>query len=225
MAHAFDTGLALPQRTVIRRGAVTLLSGLKRPAGYLAAVIPWGSVVRSYTDEVGVQELVDSMVKTPSIAIALGDGASVRSGIGGFQSSKTIDLLVYVASGHQRNRLDGRTEIDVAATGNDHADPGLDIIMEHVAELLIGQRCGAHASIKQIVPDREEELFTSPALSIWLMTFKVEVKVIINEFRGVTQLLESIRWRLATDPDEVPPPDAKVDEISLDVNTDNLAPP
>ncbi len=224
MAHAFDTGLALPQRTVVRRGAVTILSGLKRPTGYLLAVIPWGSVVRSYTDEVGVRELMDSLIRTPSIAVAVGDAASTRTTIGGFNASKTVDLLVYHSSGHQRDRLLGRTETDVAGGAANVNDPGLDVMLEHAEELLVGQRCGGHPSIKQVIADREEELVTDTAVTIWLQTFKVELKRSINEFRNVTQLLTSIRWRLATDPDEVPPPDAKVDADSLDVNTDGLEP-
>lgn len=229
MSHSFDTGLSIPQRTAIRQGAVSLLSAMKLPAGYLVNVIPWGSVVRTHTDEQGIAELVDVLARTPSIAIALGDGQFFPAGIGGHQAKKTIDLLVYHASGNQRGRTGGRTEMDVSALASDHADPGLDVMMEHALELLIGQRCGASSSIKQIIPDREEELYTSAPITLWLQTYRVEVRMNVpetstraREFRTAAQILTSMRSRVATDPAEVVPPAAATDPGSVDANTDDL---
>jgi hypothetical protein len=224
MAHQFDTGLVRPQRTVIQRGAVDLLAGLRRPAGYLITVIPWGSVVRSYTDEDGIAELISALARTPSIAVATGDANSNRAGIGGYQAKKVIDVLLYIATGHRRDNQVGRQEIDVVGAADDHADPGLHIIMEHTEELLIGQRCGMASSIKQIELDREEELATTSAATIWLQTFRVEVRRNISEFRNATQLLESIRWRTAIDPNEVNRPAPATDPASIDVDSDNLDP-
>lgn len=219
----FDTGLAKPQRTLITEGAVSLLSGLLRPAGYLGMVTPWGAVVRSYTDEVGVAQLVNALsLRTPAIAVATGDGASDRQGIGGFQAKKMIDLLVYFATSNKRDGYLGRLAADGASAADDHADPGLHTIMEHAVELLIGQRCGASSTIKQIIPDREEELFTGDVLTIWLQTYRIEVRTNISEFRTVTQLIDSMRWRLATNPAEVNRPAAAIDSVTLDLNNDDL---
>lgn len=224
MAHQFDTGLAVAQRTAIQHGMVALLSGLKRSSGgYLIDVIPWGSVVRSYTDEDGATELVDAMGRTPSVAIATGDAYFEPSGIGGYRAKKTIDVLVYIASGHKRGHQAGRQTIDVVGQADTTADPGLHIIMEHVMQLMIGQRT-ANSSIKQIRPDREEELYTSAPVTIWVQTYKVEARTNISEFRTVTQLLESIHWRTAIDPNEVNRPAPATDPASIDVDSDNLDP-
>lgn len=224
MTHAFDTGAPLAQRTLIRRGVISLLSGLKKPAGYLIDVIPFGAVVRSYTDVDGVTMLIDAIGgRTPSILIALGDASSKVANISGFQAAKEIELLVYHASGHARNYLTGRHEMDVSAVASDGADPGLDVIMEHTEELIIGQYCGIsppQPSIKQARPDREEELHTGAPLTIWLQTFRIPVTRVINEFRTATQLLESIAWRFAIDIAEILPPDPPVDELSLDSTTE-----
>jgi hypothetical protein len=223
MALDFNTGLAKPQRTLITEGAIALLSGLLRPTGYLATVIPWGSVVRSYTDEVGVVQLHDALsARAPGIAIATGDGPSTTAGIGGFQAKKVIDLLVYFASTNKRDGYSGRMARDGASLASGTADPGLHVMMEHAAELLIGQRCGASSSIKQIVTDREEELYTGEQVTIWLQTYRVEVRTNLKEFRNATQLLADLRFRLATNPDEVRLPDAATDPGTLDTFNDDI---
>lgn len=225
MTRTFDTRAHLPQRTLIRRGVISLLSQLKRSnGGYLIDVVPFGAVVRSYTDIDGVAMLIETLKgRTPSIAVGLGDAAGSINDIGGFQADKEIQVCLYHCSAHGRNLLVGRHEQDVNADISDTVDPGLDVMMEHAEELVIGQYCGIVPpipSIKQARIDREEELHTMAPLTIWLQTFRVPVKRDINQFRNVTQILQSIAWRLAIDPAEVPPPDPKVDELSLDSTTE-----
>lgn len=201
MAHAFDTGAAKPQRTLIQQGAIALLAGLKRPAGYLVSVVPFGAAVRSYRDEDGVAMVVDSIGgRAPAIAVALGDRASEPSGIGGYSSTSQLDLLVYFASSNARNYQLGRQEMDAVAVAADTSDPGLHVMMEHAAELLIGQRCGGTASIKQIRCATEMELATTPAVTIWLQTYHVTTVNTAREWRTATQLLESIGLGLQLDP-------------------------
>lgn len=215
--HHFDTTLLKPQRTMITEGAIALLSGLLRPVGYLGAVIPWGAAVTSRTDEVGVAQFVSAMTaRSPSIAIVTGDASMTPAGIGGFQSKKTMDLLVYICTTHKRDGYLGRMALDGQGSADLTADPGLHIIMEHVTELMIGQRAGSTSSIKQIVPDREEELYTGEQVTIWLQTYRVEVRTNISEFRTVKQLVTSIHHRLSTNLAEVPPPAAKT-SVAIDV--------
>lgn len=224
MAHSFDNGLHVPQRTRIRRGAVTLLSGLKRSAGgYLVDVIPYGGVVRTYTDTEGVQQIVATLSRAPSIAVAVGDRASLVAGIGGYQERGEIDLLIYFSNNNARSEQRWRQEIDSAGLASDTADPGLDVILDHAKELLIGQLvAGSAKDIKQIRPEREEELVTAEAVTIWLQTYKVTTHVQISEFRTVTQLLTSLRMRAATNPLETTPPAAKIDGNSIDIQDDGL---
>lgn len=220
MAHAYDTGLALPQRTLLRRGAVDLLEGLLvANGGYLRAVLPWGGVVRGYTDEVGIN-LIQALLngRAPAMVVGLGDGVGSDGSLGGFRFAKALELVVYHYSNHARSVTSGRTEIDVTAAASNSADPGLDVMMEHAEELLIGQRVGgaevvnpvnerarSTVSIKQIRWSREEELATDPTLTLWRQVFTVTVTRDINKFRDVSQLLESIHTIVR--PSDVPTPD------------------
>jgi len=207
MAHAFDTGLSRAQRTLIRDGVVELLSGLVAPTGYLRTVIPWGGIVRGYTDEIGQDLLLAAFNgRAPSIAVALGDRVADAAGMGGFNFKGTIELVLYHYSNHPRSVTDGRTKLDASAVASDIADPGLDIMMEHAEELLIGQRLGGTSAtnpvgqvtrstptIKQIVPTREEELVTTAQHTLWAQRYAVTVSRTIDPHRTITQMLEEIR--------------------------------
>lgn len=197
MSHSFDTGLTRAQRTLIRNGPVTLLSGLLRSnGGYLNAVIPWGGVVRSYTDDAGISELWAALLgRAPSIAIAVGDRALHPAGMGGFNFKGEVELVLYHYSNHPRDLELGRLEIDAAGLAADTFDPGLDCQMEHAEELLIGQYAnGANSpTIKQIVPTREEELRTENAFTLWAQRYQVTVARSINPLRGLTQILDELR--------------------------------
>lgn len=225
MAHAFDTGASKPQRTRIQQGAISLLSGLKRSnGGYLMEVLPFGGVVRSYSDEEGAAQIVELLSKAPSIAVGLGDRLNQMVGIGGYQARGELDLLVYFSSSNARNAQIGRQEIDVVGSASDTADPGLHVMMEHATELLIGQYCGgAGDDIKQVRCETEQELITTGPVTVWLQTYKITVLTQISEFRTVEQLLESIRFRAAVNPLEAHLPAAATDPRTIDVNVDDLS--
>lgn len=203
MAHAFDTGLTRAQRTLIRAGAVSLLAPLLRSAGgYLQAIIPWGGVVRSYQDLEGIDLLWAAFNgRAPSVAIALGDRVPSPAGMGGFNFTSKLELVAYHYSNHPRDLESGRLEIDVAGLAANTADPGLDVMMEHVEELLIGQRCGASATIKQIRPTREEELRSENGYSLWAQRYEVQVERTINPNRGISQLITEFRANVRTSDD------------------------
>lgn len=242
MAHEFDTGLARAQRTLLRDGVVSLLSGLLiANGGYLKAVIPFGGVVRGYTDEIGLDQIKAALNgRAPAVAVALGDGAGNAAGMGGFNYTKDIDLIVYHYANNVRALLDGRTKIDARGLAADTNDPGLDVMLEHVEELLIGQRVGAASvtnpvgeitrstpTIKQIRLVTEEELATENALTIWRQRFAVTVARTINPRRGVTQLLEEIRTVVR--PSEVsssvaPEDDARPGDRVLELENDPYTP-
>lgn len=194
MAHSFDTGLPRPQRTTLRNGAVALLSGLKRPTGYLQAVVPWGGVVRGYTDDEGIDQLWRTLEgRSPAIAIALGDRTNEAIGMGGFNFKGTLELLVYFYSSHPRDLEAGRLSADAVAIASNTADPGLDVMLEHAEELLVGQRAGVSATIKQIRLAREEELRTEGGFSLWVQRYAVEVTRNINPHRGIELMLTELR--------------------------------
>ncbi len=218
MAHAFDTGLARTQRTLIRDGIVELLGGLLHNdhdgelGGYLRAVIPWGGVIRGFTDEIGIDLLWSALNgRAPAIAVCLGDKVGQNAGLGGFNVKADLELVLYHYSNNQISMTDGRTSISTRAGSSNARDPGLDVMLEHAEELVLGQRVGATLatnpigeksrstpSIKQVVFLREEELRTDKTLTLWAQRFSVRVDRVIDPHRGVTQMLEEIRTVLRT---------------------------
>ncbi len=216
-SRAFNSGAAKPQRTLIQQGAIDVLSDLKRPAGYLVDVIPWGAVVRTHTDDEGVAMLVDALAgRAPAIAVATGDRTTEPAGVGGLVGRSTIELLIYHASSHARSLQRGRQESDVTALANLRADPGLHVILEHAAELLVGQRCGASTAIKQIRADTEVELATTPAVTIWLQTYQITVVSRATEYRTAQQLLGSLAFDLG--PTQPPGVDSTAVRLALTID-------
>jgi hypothetical protein len=236
MSHAFDTGLTLPQRTVVRRGAVEVLSPLKRSnGGYLADVKSFGGVVRTYTDEPDIELLQKALGNTPSIGVALATrqfrNASIMSGRTlGSDRSRTqpqaiseLQLLLYFADQHGRDGLTGRHESDSVAAVDDTADPGLDVMMEHAIELMHGTYpTTVVGTVKQIEIEREEELATLPHVTIWLQTYKLTLHSYTGgrEFRTAEQLIDSLHWRVTTDLNEPNRPAPAVASSTVDADSD-----
>jgi len=225
VSHIFDTGLMLPQRTILRRGAVALLSALKRSnGGYLADVIGFGGIVRSYTDDDGISQLMRQFGRTPCIGVQCATREYQTAALGGKQAMSELELLLYFATQHSRDLLSGRQESDVRVEfGDNSADPGLDVMMEHAVELMHGAYpTMLTGTVKQIQIRREQELATDEKMTIWLQTYRVVLQSYTGgrEWRTPEQLLESIGWRTTTDPAEVLPPDPQEAPTSVDVNTD-----
>jgi hypothetical protein len=222
MSHSFDSGLAVPQRTLIRRAAVSLLSLLKRPNGYLKNVRGIGGIVRSYTDEPDIENLLKECGPSPSIGVQLATRRFETLAIGCKQAKGPITLLLYFVSQHSRETI-YRHEADSEATADDHKDPGLDIMMEHAVELMHGQYPSAtNFTVKQIQIQQEEELVTNPEICIWMQTYELTTQSYTGskEFRTAEQLINSIHWRTTTDPAEPLPPDPPVAPTTIDVNSD-----
>jgi hypothetical protein len=222
VSHSFDTGLVVPQRTLIRRAAVALLSQLKRPNGYLQSVKGIGGLVRSYTDEPDIQLLVKELGPAPAIGVQLGTRQFETLALGGKQSKGPIMLLLYFMVQHSREPI-FRYEADSEALANDHRDPGLDIMMEHAIELMHGQYPSTtNLTVKQVQIQREEELVTSPEVVIWLQTYQLTTQSYTGskEFRTAEQLINSLHWRTTTERAEPLPPDEAQAPTTIDVNSD-----
>lgn len=222
-SHRFDSGASTPQRTLIQQGAVTLLSALKRPTGYLAEVMAIGGIVRSYTDAVDIEWLMKTFNRTPAIGVATGDRPFQVLGIGGRQALSECELLLYIATQHSRDMQRGRMESDSVGLANLNADPGLHVIMEHAIELMLGQYpTTLTGTVKQIKIVRESELATLPEITIWLQTYHVTLQSYSGgrEWRTPAQLLQSIGWRVTTNPAEPMRPAAATVSTTLDEDTD-----
>lgn len=238
MSHGFASGLALPQRTIVRRAAVQLLSALKRSSGgYLYDVKPFGGVVRTYTDQPDIELLQKALGPTPAIGVALGTrefqdmaiGVGGSRGGGSMQTLSQLQLLLYFADQHGRDGLTGRHEPDSIALADDHADPGLDIMMEHAIELMHGQYpTMTVGTVKQIKIQREEELGTLPEITIWLQTYRVVLQTYTSPapgqtgsgFRTPEQLITSLHWRVTTDLNEPNRPAPAVAPSTVDADSD-----
>lgn len=225
MAHQFDTGATGPQRTRLQQGVVSLLSGLKKVnGGYLVEVMSYAFTMDTVGSEEEVTQFVMALSRAPSIAVHVGDRVITKGVIGGYGWEGEFDLHVYFSSNNMRNQQIGRMEIDTAGLANDQADPGLHIIMEHTAELVIGRYATTPigADIKQARPFLERAIVTAQPITIWEQVYKVKVMTQLDEFRSVSQLLESIRWRAAQDPTEVHLPNAPTKSTTIDINNDDL---
>lgn len=225
MAHQFDTGQSAPQRTRLEQGVVSLISGLKRAAGgYLVEVMPYAFTMETAADEESVAQFVLTLSRAPSIAVHVGERVDEPGGIGGFSFRGEFDLHVYLSSNNMRNQQVGRMQIDSAGLASNQADPGLHVAMEHVRELVIGKYATTPvaADIKQARPFRERAIITAQQITIWEQLYKVKVMTQLDEFRTVTQLLESIHFRVTRNPADDPPPAAALDKTSIDHNVDNL---
>ncbi len=206
MPRKFDTHLAAPARTIVRSHVIARLARLLKtdPSGYgfAQAIVPFGGVVRSYTDEIGIDELYTLLNgRAPAIAVSLGDKNYKPAGAGGYQFTSYVDVHVYFASTHSRSML-ARHAPDVTATLTNTNDPGIDTMMELVEDLLIGERSQVLGAvtpvIKSLVPKREEELATSHDLTLWVQTYEAEITRTIDQYKDVTQKLVDIHTNLRT---------------------------
>lgn len=223
MSHVFDTGLTVPQRTLILDAAVDVLSLLKRPNGYLAAVKGFGGIVRTYTDELGVEWLQKALGASPAIGVTLETRSFKVLAIGGRQAVSDLQVTLYFLSQHSRDPLLGRHKTDSIAAADAHADPGLHTIMEHAIELMHGTYPSlTTGTVKQLRIDLEREVATLPHCTIWQQIYNVTLQSYTGsrEYRTAEQLITSLHWRTTTNPDEPNRPAPAVDSTTIDADSD-----
>lgn len=203
MAHAFDTGLAAPQRTLVRAAVLAALAELQRSEGrYLAGLEPITSPLSfdREPDELYFNDLVRG--RSPVVLVGLGvrdfeagNGADVWHGL--------LTLHVYCCSGAKRSHL-ARVEGDVVSAADDQAEPGLEVVAEHVLERLAGRRLGSSALGGTIRPQREQMAYLGQAYSVIEQVYQVDLTTSINEARDLTTVLADLDARhIDTDPYEL----------------------
>jgi len=79
VSHAFDSGLALPVRSLIRVAVAGLLAPkLASAGGYLAALIPFPRVIADRHDEDGIEHSLTAPVDgVVELLVAVGDQVKV----------------------------------------------------------------------------------------------------------------------------------------------------
>lgn len=209
--HTFDTGLPKPQRTLIREALVRRLAPLLKAAGgYLHGIAELPRPLRSIAPETEDNTILFRVLngRAPAVAIALGKRTHESSGTLATEGRGTIEVFLYVASQHNRGLVDGRLAADVVSFGsassvpvvapNKLADPGIEVMLEHVEQMLLGHSLEDEdgdelATIGELRETDEDELDTFEDVTVWQQRYEIAVDRIINPARDVTQLLLSIQ--------------------------------
>lgn len=191
-ARTFDTGLASPQRTLIRNALVTRFAPLlKQNGGYLMklALLPRPLRDRS-EDELSLIGAAISGV-TPAILFAIGRKVLTSHSTDGREWEGAFEVTIYAASSNQRAYVDGRLSGDVTAIGDLTADPGIDVMLEHIEECVLGQRLDI-ATTLELRESTEDELWTGSDMSIWEQHYTIRATRDINPNRAVTAIASSV---------------------------------
>lgn len=199
MAHTFDTGLTRPQRTVVQDSVLLLLDRLRyrtspTPSGYLRALVPFCGKVRGPSDEVGIDQLWDVLQgRAPAIAVGIGDMLYSPAGTGGFKWTAQLEVDVYILCNQSRSR-EARMVGDVVTWADDTKDPGVNVILEHVEELLVGVDLKASDyTIRELRPVRANELGSGNEQALWHFGLTVQVgRSMKHRPRDITQELTLI---------------------------------
>jgi hypothetical protein len=202
--HVFDTGLHRAQRTTVRQAIADRLAPLlKKNGGYLRSIKMLPRPIRSEGDDDGLGFLGAALQgQAPSIAIALGRKTYEQTDAGEANlASGVIDFAIYVIGGHSRGHVEGRLEADVTAAADRTADPGIDVILEHVEEYLLGQELGIKGTLEMRAVE-EDEVLSADDYTVWEQRYTVKVERKINPRRASTQIATSLegRHRLAEIP-------------------------
>lgn len=192
MPHVYDTGLAKPQRTLIRDAVVARLAALKRPTMYLEAVAMIPARVTGRGDDAGIAEILDVLNgRAPALVVALGRAEYAPGGMPASRAMKTIEIAIYAVSNHSRGVVDGRLANDAAAATVTR-DPGIETMLEHAEQMLLGKPLGLSDGIQEIRPVSEDELATAKDLTIWEALYSIRVERRINHNRLITEILTEI---------------------------------
>jgi hypothetical protein len=201
--HKFDTGLFRAQRTVIRESLCARLSPLlKANGGYLASIVELARPLRGEGDEDGLALLARAVNgRAPCLVVALGkknyDGTDTES----LLVAGELDIAIYAVTAHARDHVAGRLAADVVSDSNRAADPGIETMLEHVEELLLGQELGIKGVLEVRFND-EDEVATFDDYTVWEQRATIKVQRDINPRRNSTAFVTSIegRHRLAEIP-------------------------
>lgn len=197
MPHKFDTGLAKPQRTLIREAIIAKLAPLlttANPARYVAAIKPLPRALRGEGDGDGFAMLKYEVAgKAPCILVAVGR-KRYDSSVNPLEARGELEVAIYLVSSHARGIVSGRLAIDAVATADLTKDPGIEVMLEHVEELLLGQPLGI-AGVDMLRPTDEDEVVTFEDFTAWELRFVVAVERVINPNRDETELVTSIEGK------------------------------
>jgi hypothetical protein len=191
VAHVFDSGLPGPQRTLVRDAVVAALVDLLLPAmhasgkKYLTQIVGLPAAVKfGSDDEAFLRELING--QSPSVLVALGKRRFEADGTDNVEWRGELRVHVYVASSHSRGLVTGRLAADVVALADDHADPGVEVIGEHVFERLSGLPLDT-ARGSALRPDDEDLAYVGMDWTVLEQTYDVLLDTNVDPNRALTQ--------------------------------------
>lgn len=199
--HKFDTGLFAAQRTVVRLGVAEMLRPLLLPQlggsanGYIRSIRGLPRPLRAHSEE----ELgwIGNAVQgqAPCVLIALGSKGYGPHGMDGpsVHYAGELEIVIYAVSLNSRAFIEGRLAADVVGTANVSNDPGIETLLEHIEELLIGQDPNVEG-IHELRPQSEDEVFTGGE-TVWEQRYTCKVEREINPARLVTGIVTTIETK------------------------------
>ena len=198
MSHDFDHGLFAPLRAVVRDGIVTALAPLLSVnGGYLVAIEPFAGTIRGRGDEDGIDRAFDVLKgRSPSLLVAVGDKTYDKTGIKGYQWDGDLSVQILFLSMHGGS-LEARLSGDTVSTASDDADPGIEVTLEHVEQLLIGRNLSIGSKVHELQPVSEEELDTDKHLTLWVQSYRISISRDVTEHRAALQAITEFTslWR------------------------------
>jgi hypothetical protein len=194
--NLFDSGLHRAQRSEIRDALIARISDAlmtSTASRYLRAVRPLPCPLRSDAPE-EIKFILDQLQgQAPAVLVALGRKTYDPKGmeIPAVNYRGDIELALYVVCASPRTLQDGRLAADVTASTSTTADPGAEVILEHLEELVLGQELNLK-SVYELRPLYEDELITTGDLTIWEQRYVIGVDRMINPDRDVSDVLLDI---------------------------------
>ncbi|MGN6107942.1 MAG: hypothetical protein ACTHU0_22730 [Kofleriaceae bacterium] len=174
MAYVFDTGLPEPQRTTIRAALAARLEPLRAPSGYLQSIVQLPRLVRYY-DEKSITMLRSALAGAlPSVGVALGRAVYERNGVDGTETRAALKVGIYA----------------VVAAPDLGPAPGVETILEHARELLLGQELGI-AGVAELIATEDGPLLAETDFTAFHQLYTVQLDIPIHKARGAP-LLTSI---------------------------------
>lgn len=199
MPRTYDTGLVAPQRTMIRNAIVAVLAPLlKANGGYLRKVAVLSRPLRDRSeDEVGFL-LAATTDQAPAVAVALGKKSMKSVNTDALEWQGSIEVCIYVISSNARSYVEGRLAADVVAATDSTADPGIEVMLAQVEQLLLGQELDILTTLEPRSAS-EDELWTGADITIWEQSYGVLVQLEVNPNRSVTTIVNNIQVANALD--------------------------
>jgi hypothetical protein len=123
--------------------------------------------------------------RSPVVCVALGDRRFDSTNTDARQFRGELDVHVYMVSSHARGLLERTRGGDAPATASNSADPGLEVVGEHVFERLAGFVLRDHRAA-ELRPEREEFAFVGDAFTVVEQRYSTQVTTNVNPRRSYT---------------------------------------